>query len=340
MEILKRTIIKLFKGTASKEQAQDLLLASEEELDNYFNEKEWASFSPGILPDELSVEWHNNIQQQITPSRQLHWKRWLAAACILGVATTCIFYYHSGRDQNADVKTIAENNAEPSAERCIVNRLATVQQYLLPDSSLVELSPSSCVKYKEPLEKDSRSFFLEGEAIFHVKKDARRSFTVFSSGLATTALGTIFKVSGFKDQKISVLLISGKIKVSEERSKKTLYLNPGQKCSFDPKSCALEMSKTPLKKTAPLIATNDNSKSGLLTDNEIIFNKTPLPNVFRQIESIYKVHIVFEEASIGSRTFTGSFTKSDMPDDAIETIARLNNLDLTKAGDTIYLGKK
>jgi len=336
--MLKRSIINLFKGNASKEEAQNILRLSDEQVDNYFNEKEWDSFSPGIVPDEWSVEWHKNILQQIAPSRQLHWKRWMAAACVLLIATTYFFYFHSGRNQNAEIKTTAENII--SKERCITNNMATVQQYLLPDSSIVELSPSSNVKYKEHLEKDRRAFFLEGEAVFHVKKDAVRAFTVYSSGIATTALGTVFKVSGFKGQKISVLLISGKIKVTEEKNQKTLYLTAGQKCCFDPASYALEMTRAPLKKTIPTTITNDNSTLGIVTNNEIIFNKTPLREVFRQIDSIYNVHIVFEGARADSRTFTGSFTKSDTPDEAMETISRLNDLELTKAGDTIYLRKK
>jgi ferric-dicitrate binding protein FerR (iron transport regulator) len=340
MEILRRSIFKLFKGTASKEEALDIMHVADEQLDNYFNEKEWESFTPGIVPDEWSVEWHNNIQRQIAPPRQLHWKRWVAAACFVLVATTGGLYFYTVQKPIAEIKATAQNRIESSKEKRIFNSLAKAQQYLLPDSSVVELSPSSCVTYKEPLEKDKRSFFLEGEGVFHVKKDARRAFTVYSSGIATTALGTVFKVSNFKDLKISVLLISGKIKVTEERSNKTLYLNPGQKCCFDPQSYTLEMSKTPLKKIAPATITNDDSPLGLITNNEIIFNKTPLREVFRQIDSMYKVHILFTGTPAWTRTFTGSFTKSDAPDEAMETISRLNDFELTRAGDTIYLRKK
>jgi ferric-dicitrate binding protein FerR (iron transport regulator) len=338
MEMLKRSIINLFKGTPSKQDAQDILHLSEEQVDSYFNEKEWESFSPGILPDEWSAEWYSNIQQQIAPPRQLHWKRWLAAACVLLVATNSVLYFHAGRNQNAEIKTTAQNSA-PKEQR-IINRLATVQQYLLPDSSVVELSPSSSITYKEHFEKDRRALFLDGEAVFHVKKDATRVFTVFSSGITTTVLGTVFKVSEFKGQKISVQLISGKIKVTEEKNKKTLYLSPGQKCCFDPASYALEMTAAPLKKQLPININNEPSNLGLLTDKEIIFNKTPLRDVFSLLDSIYSVHIVLEGAPAYSRTFTGSFAKNDTPDDAMETIARINDLELTKAGDTIYLRKR
>lgn len=337
MESLKNSIIQLLKGEASRDEASAMLKLTPEKLNAYFNEKEWESFVPGFIPEE-SVQWYEEIHKRLLPpERLLHWKRWFSIAALL-LLIAGVFYYSEDRKSKTGSRLATATSPAVLKEQCVTNHNTTIQHYELPDGSVIELSPASTIRYTNPMETDKRSVWLEGEAVFHVKKDAGRPFTVFTTGLATTALGTVFKVTSFENKKTNVVLISGKISVTSQNNNQVLYLNAGEQCSFDPASSVLRMNKTVSKKMAPV--KESITKTSTTATNEIIFNKTPLPEVFRQIETIYQVHIVFTAEPAYSRIFTGSFIKSKTPDEAMETIALLNDLEMKKAGDSIYLRKK
>ena len=66
-----------------------------------------------------------------------------------------------------------------------------------------------------PFQNNKREIYLEGEAYFKVAKDKTKPFTVFAGALATTALGTQFRITAKKNTpgNITVKLFTGKVAI-------------------------------------------------------------------------------------------------------------------------------
>lgn len=97
-----------------------------------------------------------------------------------------------------------------------------VFQVSLPDGSKVWLNSESKLTFPIAFNAHDRVVSLEGEAYFDVAKDTNRPFIVQAGNLKVQALGTEFNVNAYKEHKIKTILTEGKIRVSNERSQKTI----------------------------------------------------------------------------------------------------------------------
>ncbi|MCH5596453.1 FecR family protein [Niabella ginsengisoli] len=112
----------------------------------------------------------------------------------------------------------------------IDNKTGKVMQITLSDCSVVALYPNGILQYLPAFEENRRILYLNGKARFDVRKDKVRPFTVYASGIATTALGTRFIISVLDDKQVSVTLKEGIVKVSPEHGRDTsmhVLLRPG-----------------------------------------------------------------------------------------------------------------
>lgn len=116
-----------------------------------------------------------------------------------------------------------------------------------------------------------------------------------------------------------------------------MYLVAGEEYSFEPQTQMFKKSLLESKKVCYL--KHNDQKTEVIYNGELSFNKAPLFEVFRKIESFYHIHVICSAISSFIPTFTGRF-KKDTPDEVIETIALLNDLEIKRVGDTVYLNKK
>lgn len=154
--------------------------------------------------------------------RKVTWMRWVSvsAACAVIVGMTIYILKKPHLQEVAIVQPQSPKPATVPGQLVIENKNERLKVCMLPDGSKVELSGDSKIRYTNPMEVDRRSIWLEGEAVFHVKKDPSKPFTVFTNSFATTALGTVFKVSSLKNKPETVLLISGRISVTNQNRNK------------------------------------------------------------------------------------------------------------------------
>ncbi|BDD07582.1 anti-sigma factor [Fulvitalea axinellae] len=100
----------------------------------------------------------------------------------------------------------------------------------LPDGSKVWLNADSELRYPKRFDGE-RNISLKGEAYFEVKKDSLRPFKVSAGKTITTALGTAFNISTYKDREAEVVsLTEGKVLVeySGAEMREPLMLTPGE----------------------------------------------------------------------------------------------------------------
>jgi transmembrane sensor len=303
-------------------------------------EEDWETFeTEQTLPPSVSDKMLSVINTSIQPQKTKRiYYRWASVAALVLLSLAAWKWtthpHHAGNP-------IAANAEVTHRWKEKINRTGKTMLLALPDSSTVELSNRSSIRYQDSFARKDRTIYLKGEALFTVASDPVRPFSVHAGGLSTTALGTVFRISSFEDNTGSteVSLLSGKVVVRPDsllssKGVKEMFLKPGQQLRFDPLRLTVfvhPMKTKPLK-TAASQALHPSPEKILR------FNNAPLADIFRTLEKEYHCHFSYKREAIDAIRFTGSFnsTKEKLPD-FLNTIGLLNNLTLTKKNNTFYI---
>jgi ferric-dicitrate binding protein FerR (iron transport regulator) len=269
----------------------------------------------------------------------------VAASIILVTGLGIIFYTGS---QHEDQSIAAQNNRHTDSTLSFVhheiNTTGKEKTIQLADGSLIVLADKGEITYREPFT-DKREITLTGKAYFKVAKDKTRPFTVVSSEIATTALGTEFMVTAFENtHQISVRLYEGKVVVKavdkeNKRMRKDIYLLPGQEFIY---------GHTIIVKAFQLKNQTSGSdlKEDIARDNPYIpqdkanswymFNNQTLERVLNDLSALYNVKIVYDKKDVQNIYFTGKYKKGESLETILKRIGTLNNLTITK-NDTGFI---
>ncbi|MGB5990076.1 MAG: FecR family protein [Marinifilaceae bacterium] len=76
----------------------------------------------------------------------------------------------------------------------IANKLEMVKKVILPDSSVLWLSPNSQISYNKDFEGKSRKIDMNGHVYFSVTRNIKKPFEVFAKNIYIKVLGTSFDV--------------------------------------------------------------------------------------------------------------------------------------------------
>ncbi len=346
MEVTKEVVRRFLENRSSRQETEIVLeyfRKYPEMLDEYLDEKEWDLFIAGELPEEISASWYNNLKQRKEPiMNKVRFIRLagVAASIIVFVAGFALYSNYSTHKTEQVGKTSAV--IIPKEQEIVVsNKSDKAMECDLEDGSRVKLFPKSSLRYLQPLESDKRSIHLKGEAIFYVAKDPKRPFTVYTSSFATTALGTVFRITAYEYQtSSSVVLISGRVVVKNSKdSSDKVYLKAGERCTIDNKSNRLTQEVKAISKKAKAAHIPDKGSMKEI-DQEILFYNSPLPEVFQALSKAYAVPIQFTYDDVKNRSFTGSCKKDQTLEKEIQAIIELNDLTVKKINDTLRVSRK
>lgn len=153
-----------------------------------------------------------------------------------------------------------------------------IQEVKLSEGSKVTVNSNSKLTYPKKFEKDKRVVVLSGEAFFEVAKDPNRPFIINVGEIRVEVLGTSFNVKALENHdNIEVTVSSGKVAVYRpENPDERVVLIEGQKAIFYKSTTKIEAS------------INDNINFNAWKTKQIIFEDTPMPDVVRIINEIYK----------------------------------------------------
>ncbi|WP_318312690.1 FecR family protein [Flagellimonas crocea] len=167
----------------------------------------------------------------------------------------------------------------------------------LSDGTKVTLNANTIFSYPEKFSGASREVSLNGEAFFDVAHNAEKPFMVDTgNGMNIQVLGTVFNVKSYpEDQHVETTLISGKVKVVEERNQKTVVLAPSQRATY-------------VKDADKLIVDNvQTNKFTAWRQGKLIYDETPIRQVISDLKRKYKVEISVESPGIMDYKYTGEF---------------------------------
>ncbi len=311
-------------------------------LDTKDHEPFWDNIQPeGDLPADADKTSWKAIRRQTGLARRqvlrIVGKSMAAAAMVAGI-TVAVLQYGLNRKQ-----AIAEADASTSQTTTVVRRIRNDRQLalkcLLPDSSVVVLSPGSEIRYDNRFGQQSRTSHITGRAFFQVKKDPRTPFTIYAGDVATTALGTAFWVDAFPQQsKIKVQLVSGKVVVktntrSGHADIAPVFLMPGQQFSLSLTDDIVRVSNIKTNNaTGTTVTPGQSSASSLAFDNQ------PLSSVLATLQQRFHVKVHADQRLLKNKFFSGAYDPAqDRIDNILGDIGSLNGFDVIRTDDGFRL---
>lgn len=290
-----------------------------EQLEEYMDVEAWNRFnSDEVLHPAVSGRMLHTIRNGLRKKHRFKGSmKLLAAAVCIGIISLVI-HQGSGKPRVIPEKVTV-------VWYSIVNTGDTIRSFVLNDQSVVELYPGSVLKYQ-----NTRDVYLSGEAKFNIKKKTHQPFTVFAAGIATTALGTAFKVTALPGKKVQVKLFSGKVvirPVNQSQAWKEIYLKPGENFILEKNKYIVKpVAKNPPVKHTTIAPLN-------------VFENTPLAEVLKRLKNTYNIQIRFNEADLREVFVTATFDQHDTPESILETLCTLNRLQLTKDKDEYKISR-
>jgi ferric-dicitrate binding protein FerR (iron transport regulator) len=259
-------------------------------------EKAWQNISSEI----------SNEEEKPSKSFYLRPANWMAAAAAVILLFFAINWFTNEKEYPI-IQQTAENNAPLKLQ--------------LPDQSNLDLFRASSVSYKENFS-DERSIQLNGSGFFDVAHNPEKPFIVDLGKAQVKVLGTQFYISQNQNA-IDVYVLEGKVMLyATEADSKNVVLTAGMQGKYDLTSDQL---------TSQTFA----SKNFLAWKTaELIFNETPLVQVFKDLEHTYPIRID-NHANIEGLKLTATF-KNEKPEDIFKTFGLLYSFEIEQ-NDSLFI---
>ena len=240
----------------------------------------------------LSLREEKEKEQPVTHNRfTLGWKQILKVAAVFVILVAGVALYRSSDTVSAEPEQLAneesiqvgdtEERSNPRGQRSVL---------MLPDGSKVWLNSESKISYtKEFNRRNTRDVYLEGEAFFNVVHNESAPFIVHAaSSIRIEVLGTSFNVKSYRnDQTVETTLVNGKVSIDkvekDGQSSGNLILRPNQRAVYFKETNTLNVESV-----------NASNLSAWRHDH-LVFDETPLRDVFTQLERWYDIRIHVSE---------------------------------------------
>lgn len=312
----KKQIINLFLNNTYSKSVQEKFHrwftspSSEEEKDEALMQL-WADLT--VESDEESVE--ESYQKTLGKMKSTAKKKAKiplftyfsrAAIVVLLVATslTAIHYYTQSN------KLIEEQDVE--FVECFVPSGQT-QSVLLPDSTTVTMNSGTVLIYPKVFGKNTRNIYLNGEAVFSVKKDEAKPFIVKTKDMNIRVLGTVFNVSSYAENEYTATTLkSGSVSVSlSDDLSGFIVLTPNEQLVYN------KHTKTSSVKNV------DVDKVLAWQEGTLIFQDITINELTQMLERKYGIDIYMNTDKYQKERVTAKFEKVDNYKDVFEVLAQI-----------------
>ncbi|RFS19993.1 DUF4974 domain-containing protein [Chitinophaga silvatica] len=260
--------------------------------------------------DEFKILFDHTHTTEFTTSKQGK-RKWVLASSIFAAVLTIlgvIYYKQTNIHYHAANPTIIHNDQ------------ALRKNIKLVDGSTVVLAKNSTIYIDPDYNSSNRSIRLDGEAWFNVVTNNKQPFTVGTSQLLTTVLGTNFMVRAFsKEKDEQVTLLSGKVKVKSTGSARETILTPGETVSQD-------LSKSII----------DTLALSQWTTGKLQFHHIPIAAALKQIAVWHHVKIEILGTPSVEATMNAKFTNESLPE-MLDLLSFSAGFSYRVQSDTIFI---
>ena len=193
---------------------------------------------------------------------------------------------------------------------------------ILADGTTVHLNAGSKLTYPVRFAGKRRVVALEGEAYFKVTKDPKRPFIVKTKTVQTRVLGTEFNIRSYTPEDTHVVLINGKVEVSNTKGGSYTRLYPGEDAHLQSDGNFI-------------LAEVDLDSYVYWKDGYFYFDNVTLKDIMQNLGRWYNVNIEFrnKEAMEYKMHFISDRTK-DL-EHTISLLNRMKKVTVTLQGNTL-----
>jgi len=221
------------------------------------------------------------------PARRRSFRPWYAVA---GIAASLLIFGGVWLAQSGRLKDNTIASAAAQELVVITNNTAQIYKSVLPDNSVVWLSPNSQIKFPKIFDKRFRGITMSGKCFFEVTKNPQQPFIITSRTIVTKVWGTSFLV---RDNDLSnsadVSVLTGKVSVSiknNEQPTAELVLKKGDVMLYPHQKAVFMVDKNELKPQT-------ENETGILAWNRVnlSFDNKPIGEIVPVLNSKFHVHI-------------------------------------------------
>lgn len=230
-------------------------------------------------------------------------------------------------------------------------------QLTLTDGTTIWLNAGSKLRYPNKYNDTTRTVYLEGEAFFNVKKDARHPFIVQTSEVNVKAFGTSFNVKAYPNEgSIETTLVDGVVIVEGNKAinneKKSIKLLPNQRATFIKTEGRLllnDYEQKKLTKSNPIVYPVKREKESLIVSKEVntelytswinnllMFDNEPFESIAYKLERRYGATIIFNDSEIKKYRYSGKFPEISI-DRVLNALQFASPFNYEIKLDTIYI---
>lgn len=237
-----------------------------------------------------------------------HFLRYAAAAAIIGLilSITVLINRHTRNEPRQNEFTEIRTHA------------GEWRKILLPDSSIIKLSPNSYIRFFKTFDGAQREILAaEGEAWYDVAHDSLRPFIIHAGQLTVRVLGTSFNISnipGWQEQ--SVLVKQGRVQV-QQRDKILSTLTRGKQLILDTTNGRFRI--------------NDHKElvAERMEQGWLILENISWPALQVLIRSRYNAHIIDNHHKMEGAFFTASFKPGTSLFNVMQVLCGIHGLTFT-----------
>ena len=190
----------------------------------------------------------------------------------------------------------------------------------LSDGTKMYVNAASHVIYPSVFSNDKREIAVEGEVYLEVAHNPKVPFFVKTKGLDVKVLGTVFNVTAYEEDDISVVLVNGCVEVNSS-AKEKLILNPSQMVSW----------KDGIMKKEEV----DVMKYICWKDNIMLLEKETVSKVLDNLSRYYGVPIWYDK-NIAGRKLSGKLDLCGSIDEVLEIVKVSASLNVEKIKEEGY----
>ncbi len=314
-ETVEKWVTQSEQNKGELQNAKILLETTDEffQLRQFDTNAAWHKTRQRIRPEIISIAPRENLRKKFVVTFYKY-----AAIIILAFLVGTAGYYFGLRNQLPG--TYSEII---SAEKQVIN------EYVLPDGSLVALNSNSKLEFPKKFKDNNREVTITGEAFFEVVPDPEKPFIINAGNAQVKVLGTSFNVSAYpENETVEVVVETGIVQVvcnekTDALEVTEILLKPGEKGT-------LLISPGKLEKTR----NTDLNYLAWKTHN-LIFDETPLIEVVRYLNKAYHTEIKLNNENLENLVLTAQFEKKSV--DFILNVLQLTfGLELIRE-DNIYI---
>lgn len=306
---------------------------------------EWINESPEHLERFASLRAQyvfSGFPNRILPERKPFFRHAavsLAALIAIPLLVGVVYLYLSRKqviEQYAEVsREIAVYQRQGGGDVTYVANPGTNGIIVLPDSSTVRLNGASTLTVPSRFNASSRELYLSGEGYFDIRHHDDWPMNIHTSkGVVIKVLGTTFDLSAYEnDENVKLTLIEGKVVVKEERTGSEHEVKPLQEIKL---SLASDGAGTSIEK--PVIRAANVQKNTAWVNGELVFDNTPMPEIIKQLERWYGVHVHVADQDILNYRLTATFTTESITR-VLDLIRFSSMLQYTINGKEVYIRK-